>query len=51
MGAVKAMSGMVRWRCIRCAAGGVGLNVDDATVRVIRHNQKVHTEDYERTER
>jgi hypothetical protein len=45
---VKATTGMVRWRCIRCAAGGVGLNVDDATVRVIRHNQKVHAEEDEK---
>jgi hypothetical protein len=46
---MKALSGMVRWRCIRCAVSGVGLNLDDATVRVIRHNQKVHTEDHEET--
>lgn len=35
----------VRWRCIRCAASGIGLDLDEATVLVIRHSQKVHPEE------
>lgn len=44
---MKALTGMVRWRCIRCAASGVGVTLDDATNRLIEHNKKVHPEEGE----
>lgn len=37
----------VEWRCIRCAARGIGLTVEDATRLVIEHSQKVHPEEGE----